>query len=56
MELRTSALAGPLYVLNRLKLNCQGRGREPEGRHWSRLSGKHYLRPLDTVLGMEDQV
>lgn len=24
MELRTSALAGALYVLNRLKLNCQG--------------------------------
>lgn len=33
---------------------CQGRGREPEGRHWSHLSNKHAQRPLDAVLGMED--
>ena len=50
------AIAFSLYVLNRLKLNCQGRGREPEGRQWSHLSSKHDLRPLDTVLGVEDQV
>lgn len=56
MELRTSALAGALYVLNRLKLNCQGHVESLRGRHWSHLSSKHDLRPLDTVLGMEEQV
>ena len=54
--LEWAAIAFSLYVLNRLKLHCQGCGREPEGRQWSHLSSKHDLRLLDTVLGVEDQV